>query len=88
MVTVNIHQAKTQLSQLLALVARGEEVIVARAGTPVARLVPYRAEIPARVDGAWRGLLRMSEDFDAPLPDSMRAAFEGGSTVDDGERSA
>jgi prevent-host-death family protein len=84
MVTVNIHQAKTQLSQLLALVARGEEVIVARAGTPVARLVPYRPEVPPRVDGAWRGLLRLSEDFEAPLPDGLLEAFEGGSAVDDG----
>jgi prevent-host-death family protein len=88
MVTVNIHQAKTQLSQLLALVARGEEVIVARAGTPVARLVPYDPEVPPRVDGAWRGLLRVSEDFEAPLPDALREAFEGGSTVDDEGRHA
>ena len=87
MVTVNIHQAKTQLSKLLSLVARGEEVIVARAGTPVARLVPYHPEVPPRVDGAWRGLLRISEDFDAPLPDVLLDAFEGHSPVDDGERS-
>src|SRR5688572_13225329 len=82
MVTVNVHEAKTHLSQLLALVARGEEVIVARSGTPVARLVPYHPDLPPRIDGAWRGLLRVSEDFDAPLPDALREAFEGGSSVE------
>jgi len=67
MLEVNIHQAKTQLSDLLRRVAAGEEVIIARAGTPVARLVPIEA--PARrLLGLDEGLYVVPEDFDAPLP--------------------
>jgi prevent-host-death family protein len=75
MLEVNVHQAKTQLSDLLRRVAAGEEVIIARAGTPVARLVPI--ETPARrLLGLDEGLYEVPEDFDSPLPDDVLSGFE------------
>lgn len=76
MKTVNIHQAKTHLSRLLARVIRGEEVVIARAGKPIARLVPV-AEKRERALGFDAGRIDIAEDFDAPLPDDLRAGFEG-----------
>ena len=76
MTTVNIHQAKTHLSRLLAEVARGEEVIIARAGTPVARLTAFTASKPRRRLGRDQGLFEVPDDFDAPLPDDVLASFE------------
>lgn len=76
MQTVNIHAAKTQLSRLLDAVSKGEEVVIARAGTPVARLVPFEPP-KKRVLGTMRGKLDISDDFDAPLPDDLLALFEG-----------
>jgi prevent-host-death family protein len=66
--TVNMHEAKTTLSKLVALVEAGEEVIIIRAGRPVARLVPA-GEFSPRKLGVWRDRVWMAEDFDAPLPD-------------------
>lgn len=74
---VNIHEAKTQLSKLLARVAAGEEIVIAKAGRPIARLVPISGPIQPRVLGLDEGLFEMPEDFDAPLPDGVLAAFEG-----------
>ena len=62
---VNIYEAKTRLSELVDKAASGEEVIIARAGTPVARLVGLKPR--RRVPGAWRGKVWVSDDFDAPL---------------------
>jgi prevent-host-death family protein len=76
MKAVNVHEAKTHFSKLLARVERGEEVLIARAGAPIARLVPEKRR-PAPVFGADRGKLTVPEDFDAPLPDDLLAAFEG-----------
>lgn len=73
---VNIYEAKTRLSQLVAEVSGGEEIIIARAGKPVARLVPYHAPVPARHPGLWRGRVSMSPDFDQ-LPAELEAAFRG-----------
>jgi prevent-host-death family protein len=73
---VNTHEAKTQLSKLLARVAAGEEVIIAKAGRPVARLVPYRHTAAPRQPGAWRGQVWMAEDFDE-TPAEVVDAFEG-----------
>ncbi|MBM4185129.1 MAG: type II toxin-antitoxin system Phd/YefM family antitoxin [Gemmatimonadetes bacterium] len=73
MKVVNVHQAKTELSKLLERAEAGEDVVIARAGTPVARLVPVRAG--QRRPGRLKGKVRMSEDFDAPLPGEMRRAF-------------
>ena len=74
---VNIHQAKTQLSKLIEAAEQGEEVIIARAGKPVVRLVPVGTARPRRRPGSLEGQLLISEDFDAPLPDNILDAFEG-----------
>ncbi len=74
---VNVHEAKTHLSRLLERVERGEEVVIARAGRPIARLVPWRPERPARTLGLYRGQIDVAPDFD-DLPGDVAAAFEGG----------
>jgi len=63
---VNIHHAKTHLSKLLQRVAAGEEIVIARGGEPIAKLVPIK-RARRRVFGADRGLIQMTEDFEAPL---------------------
>jgi prevent-host-death family protein len=73
---VNMHEAKTTLSKLIELLESGEEVIIARAGRPVARLVPVEAA-PQRNLGAWKGQVWMADDFDAPLPDELARAWRG-----------
>lgn len=72
---VNVHEAKTHLSNLLRRVAAGEEVVIARAGKPVARLVPVETQ-PRRVFGIDRGRFEVPEDFNAPLPEEVLRAFE------------
>lgn len=74
--TVNVHEAKSQLSRLLVEVEGGDEVVIGRAGKPVARLVAYRPAPTPRTPGAWRGRVEMAEDFD-DLPDDIAAAFRG-----------
>jgi prevent-host-death family protein len=71
---VNTHEAKTHLSKLLDRAAAGEEVIIARAGRPVARLVPYQPTPVKREPGAWRGKMWMADDFDE-LPLEVADAF-------------
>jgi prevent-host-death family protein len=66
---VNIHEAKTHLSRLIERVEAGEEITLARAGRPVARLVPYLPPARPRVFGLLRGQITIAGDFDAPLPD-------------------
>jgi prevent-host-death family protein len=78
MKTVNIHEAKTHLSQLLARVAAGEVIVIAKAGKPVARLGPIAGKKPARVFGQDRGKIWIADDFDAPLPPELQRAFERG----------
>jgi prevent-host-death family protein len=75
--SVNIHVAKTQLSKLVDKAAAGNEVIIAKAGKPVARLVPLAPAGRIRTLGALKGKLRVPDDFDAPLPAKLLAAFEG-----------
>jgi prevent-host-death family protein len=72
----NVHEAKTHFSKILAKVQAGEEVIISKAGEPIARLVPIR---PAtlRIPDTMRGAIWVAEDFDAPLPDDLLDAFEG-----------
>lgn len=72
---VNIHEAKTHLSRLVERVEAGEEVVIARAGRPVARLVAFRPQTAPRVPGAWRGRVTLAPDFDAPDEDLI-ATFE------------
>ena len=74
---VNIHEAKTQLSRLADEAARGEEIVIARAGKPVARLVAMHTPRVAPQPGLLKGILEISEDFDAPLPEEILTAFEG-----------
>lgn len=76
MTEVNIHEAKTHLSRLLARVAAGEEVVIAKGGKPVARLVPFEQRAQDRVPGRERGRIRIAEDFDASLPEELQRAFE------------
>ncbi len=74
--TVNIHEAKTHLSRLLAKVAAGEEIIIAKSGKPIACLVPYSITTRVRVFGKDKKLLEIPEDFDAPLPEGIIEDFE------------
>ena len=74
---VNVHQAKTHLSRLLRRVAEGEEITIARAGVPVARLVAVEHAKNVRPLNMDRGRVWVADDFDAPLPPDLLAAFEG-----------
>jgi len=72
---INVHEAKTHLSRLLERVAAGEEIVIARSGRPVARLVPF-APAP-RKPGRLKGKIRIAPDFDAPLPEEIARGFRG-----------
>jgi prevent-host-death family protein len=74
--TVNIHEAKTHLSRLLERVGEGEEILIAKAGRPVARLVPAGERPERREPGSAAGKIVIGEDFDAPLPEEILEAFE------------
>lgn len=73
---VKIHEAKTHLSRLVDEVSNGHEVVIAKAGTPVARLVPFRAPRHRRKLGALAGRISLPDDFDAPLTPDVLADFE------------
>ena len=75
MKTVNTHEAKTHLSRLIELAVDGEEIIIARAGKPVARLIPYVETEQVRTGGQWKGLVRVGDDFDDALPGDVGQAF-------------
>lgn len=77
MQTVNIHEAKTHLSRLLEQVAGGEEVVIAKAGKAIARLVPLEAAPKKRQLGLLKGKLKVPDDFDAPMTDEELSMFEG-----------
>jgi prevent-host-death family protein len=72
---VNIHEAKTHLSRLLERVALGEEVIIAKAGRPVARIVPISGTKRKRLIGAAKGRFTVPDDIDAPLPKNIIDSF-------------
>lgn len=74
---VNIHQAKTELSKLVERVEAGEEVLIARAGKPVAKLVPLTNVGKRRRLGVLDGKFKIPDDFNAALPESVLRAFEG-----------
>jgi prevent-host-death family protein len=74
--TYNVHEAKTNLSKLLERTADGEEIIIARAGVPVARLVPIIAPVTERPLGSEQGAVLIADDFDAPLSPDLLDAFE------------
>jgi len=73
---VNIHDAKTHFSRLVERAANGEEIIIAKAGKPVARLMPLAVPAPRRM-GLLKGKIKIAEDFDAPLPEEILRQFEG-----------
>ena len=76
---VNVHEAKTHFSKLLERIANGEEVVIAKAGHPVARLTGYTpATATVREPGSMKGQIHIAEDFDAPLPEDLLTAFERG----------
>lgn len=74
---VNIHDAKTNLSRLVDAAAAGEEVIIAKAGKPAARLVPIKAAAIARKKGLLKGKIKIHPDFYKPFPEEIIATFEG-----------
>ena len=76
-VIVNLYEAKTRLSNLVERAAAGEEIVIAKAGKPKARLVPLATPRLPRMPGGWEGKVWMADDFDDPLPDDIMAGFEG-----------
>ena len=76
MTQVNVYEAKTHLSRLLARVQSGEEIVIARSGRPIARLVPVEEAPADRVPGSAKGQFTVPDDFDAPLSDDLLDAFE------------
>jgi prevent-host-death family protein len=74
---VNIHSAKTHLSRLVNEVAAGEEIVIAKAGKPVARLVPFEPRREPRQPDLLKGKIWIADDFDDPLPEEIMAAFRG-----------
>lgn len=74
---VNIHAAKTNLSRLVDEVAGGAEIVIAKNGKPMAKLVPYKLAKPARTPGFLKGKIRIAGDFDAPLSKELLDSFEG-----------
>ena len=75
--TVNIHEAKTHLSKLLEEVSKGREVVIAKAGKPIAKLTGRSPARPVRKPGFLKGKIKIADNFDAPLPDDLLDAFEG-----------
>ena len=73
---VNLHEAKTHFSKLIERVRQGEEIIVAKAGKPVAKLLPIAQGAQVRVPGSARGKITMSADFEAALPNEILDSFE------------
>ena len=73
----NIHQAKTNFSGLVERVQRGEEIVIGKAGKPVAKLIPFESTVAPRRGGQWHGRVKIAADFDE-LPAELAAAFSGG----------
>ena len=76
MQVTNIHEAKTHFSKLVDRAAAGEEIVIGKAGKPVARLVPYEHAKPIRKPGSMKGKIRIKPGFD-DLPEDLTAAFRG-----------
>lgn len=74
---INIHQAKTQLSRLVDLASAGEEIVIAKAGQPRAKLVPVKHVKKRRPRGLMKGKIRIHDDFDTPLPPDLQEALGG-----------
>jgi prevent-host-death family protein len=78
MKSINIHAAKTHLSRLVEDAAAGEEIIIAKAGKPIARLCSLDAPKGRRVLGQLKGKLHLPDDIDTPLPEDVLKSFEAG----------
>ena len=78
METVNLDEARTNLSRLVERAAAGEEIVIAKAGRPLARLVPLARRVAPRPLGFLAGQVSAGPDFDDPLPDDIQVPFEGG----------
>lgn len=76
MLTVNTHEAKTHLSRLLTRVSNGEEIIIAKSGKPIARLVPVKQQTIKRISGLDKNQAWIADDFDKPLPIDLQSFFE------------
>ena len=76
MISVNVHEAKTRLSRLLERVAAGEEILISKAGKPMAKLTPLSKPQINRVLGLDKGVIKIPEEFGAPLPDDLLQLFE------------
>jgi prevent-host-death family protein len=76
MVEVDIHEARTHLSRLLDRVAAGEEIVIAKAGKPIAKLVPFKKPPKERTLGQDEGRIWIADDFDGPLPEEIQKLFE------------
>lgn len=74
---VNIHEAKTHFSKLIQLALQGDEIIIAKGGIPLIKLIPYTQEPEVRHGGQFRGLIEINEDFNEPLPDDLLKLFYG-----------
>jgi prevent-host-death family protein len=74
---MNLYEVKTHLSQLVDRAAAGEEIVIAKNGQPLARLVPLRVEHRPRRPGGWEGQVEIRDEFDAPLPAELAKAFAG-----------
>jgi prevent-host-death family protein len=87
MYQINIHEAKTHLSKIVEEVALGEEVIIAKAGKPIAKLVPLEKNIkrPARVPGGLKGQIWVADNFDEPMPESDLALWNAAPIFPDAE---
>lgn len=75
MILKNISEAKSELSALIEIVQKGGEVLIGKAGKPVARLVPYQGAVKPRVPGALAGQIKIHDNFDDPLPAEIAEAF-------------
>ena len=73
----NIYRAKTSLSHLVDRAAAGEQIVIAKAGVPLAKLIPLSGPKRPRRPGGWKGKVRIAADFDAPLPEQIQSLLEG-----------
>ena len=74
---VNIHDAKTHFSKVINKALKGDEIIIARDGKPLVRLIPYTEETKTRKGGQFEGLIQIGKDFDDPLPNEILKQFYG-----------
>ncbi len=73
---INIYEAKTRFSKLINKAIAGEEIIIAKSGKPVAKLVPFQKPLTDRMPGSAKGKIVMADNFDEPLPDEILEAFQ------------